>query len=427
VTLNVGPLPRKKPALASGPAQTAPSPLKRELGPAAKYDAQGRLIEQATPQGTLNWSYDAAGRITERTTAEGTTRYEYDAGTQGDGRLTKVTAPDGKSTAYSYDAAGQVAQSVQQLATGVELVTYKRYDSQGRQIAIAHSRRSTAGTSLIAGQAIERAAGGAVQGISTYAETASFNATTGAFTGSPTRIQRFTYDANARLTQERQYKGAELTAYLANQSAPATTATTYEYDAVGNRKTKTTTTAAGTESTTYTYDNNDRLTAETLTTATGSASTTSYTWDGNGNIASKTTPSQYTGYTFDADNRLIEVRQGASQATATSLARYGYDAEGQRIRKQTPQGTTHYLIDPTTAWPQVALEATGTTRTAYVWGHELRQQATGATGSMAASPSEDLIPLAGHLGTTMAAISKEGLTLERYEGSAWGGDGERGA
>lgn len=380
------------------------------------YDARGRLIALQTPQGDLAWTYDPAGRISERSTAEGTTGYSYD----GDGRLTTLTAPDGKTTSYVYDAAGRNTRSEQQLAGSDKLVTERRYDSSDRQVTIAHSKQSASATTLVAGQTIARGQGGAVTRIDSFDATASFDATTGAFSGNPARVQAFGYDANARLTAEHEYKGAQLSAFLADANAQATQATTYGYDSVGNRTSKTVATPAGTESTSYVYDANDRLTSETLTTATGSTVTTTYTWDGNGNLASKTTPSEYTGYVFDADNRLIEVRRGASSVSATSIARYGYDADGQRIRKETSAGTTHYLIDPTTTWPQVALEIQGAQRTAYVWGSELRQQARGTAGAVSTAPSEDLMPLQGHLGTTIAAIDRSGNIVERYEATAFG-------
>ena len=176
---------------------------------------------------------------------------------------------------------------------------------------------------------------------------------------------------------------------------------------------------AGSESTAYSYDGNDRLTSEVLTTATASTATTTYTWDGNGNLQSKTTPSEYTGFVFDADNRLIDVRRGTSQASANTVASFGYDADGQRIRKQTPDGsTTHYLIDPTTTWPQVVLESNGAQRTAYTWGDTLRQQTSSSAGN--ASTTEALVPLQGHHGTTIAAMDSQGSLVERYEASAFG-------
>jgi RHS repeat-associated protein len=382
------------------------------------YDAQGRLTQMVGPQGTLGWTYDAADRIVRRTTSEGSTDYEYD----GDGRLTRLVAPDGKATTYAYDAAGRFIRSEQQLdaAAGISLVTERRHDAQDRQVAVAHSRRQGAGTTLVAGQSITRGVGGAVSRIDTFDGSASFNAATGAFVGAPTRVQTFGYDANARLTSESVYKGAQLVAYLGNPAAPATQAITYAYDAVGNRTAKSVVTPTGAETTAYSYDANDRLTSEVLTTATGSTVPTSYTWDGNGNMASKTTPSEYTSYVFDADNRLIEVRRGPNQATAVTVASYGYDADGQRVRKTTPVGTTDFLIDPTTAWPQVVLESRGTERVAYVWGDSLRQQARGGQGTLFGNPSEDLTPLHGHLGSTIAAVDRLGSVVEFVEHDSFG-------
>lgn len=398
--------------------QTETGPTSAQGTTTYTYDAQGRLTGLAGPQGTLGWTYDAADRITRRSTREGNTDYEYD----GDGRLTRMVAPDGKPTTYTYDPAGRPLRSEQVLdaVAGVDLVTERRHDAQDRLIAIAHLRRQGGVSTLLAGQAISRGTGGAVSRIDTFDGTAAFVAATGSFTGNPSRVQTFGYDANARLTSERNYKGAELTAFLGNAAAPATQATTYAYDNVGNRTGRTVTTPAGTESTVYAYDSNDRLLNETLTTATGTTVTTTYTWDGNGNLASKSSPSDYTGYIFDADNRLVEVRRGATQGTATTVASYGYDGDGQRVRKSTAAGSTSFLIDPTPQWPQVVLESTPTQATIYVWGDALRQQISGAKGTAALAPAEALIPLAGHLNTTLAAIDTAGAVSESYLATAYG-------
>jgi RHS repeat-associated protein len=399
-----------------------------EVGPASSqgvttfvYDSRNRLVSLSSPQGDLAWAYDAVGRVTRRTTPEGSTSYEYDA----DGRLTRMVAPDAKATVYSYDPAGRLVRSEQQLDAGatIALVTERRYDAQDRPVAIAHGRRVGAVTALIAGQSIARGAGGAVVRIDTYDAAGSFDAASGAFAGTPIRIQTFGYDANARLMQENNYKGAQLAAFIANPSAAASQAMSYAYDAVGNRVGKTVVTPAGTDITTYSYDVNDRLTGELLTTSTGSTIATAYTWDGNGNLASKSAPGEYTGFVFDADNRLVEVRRGPNQAGAAVVVSYGYDANGRRIRKTTPAGTTSYLIDPTMTWPQVALETGATHRVAYVWGDGLEQQVRGPRGSVFAAPTEDLIPLTGHLGTTIGAADRSGTLVESYEATATGDQG----
>lgn len=385
-----------------------------------RYDERGRLVEMAAPQGTLSWTYDAAGRVTARATPEGTTRYAYD----GDGRLTQLTAPDGGITTYSFDAAGRIARSEQQLGGGVLLVTERRYDARDRQSAVAHSRIVGASASLVSGQLVSRGTGGAVTRIDTFDTAAAFNAATGAFTGNPVRVQTFGYDANARLVSESEYTGAELVAWLANSAAPATQATTYAYDKVGNRTTKTVVTGAGTETTAYAYDVNDRLTSETLTTSTGSTVLTGYSWDGNGNLASRSSSGAFTGYTFDAENRLIEVRQGASAGSAVPVATFAYDADGQRVRKQTAGQSFQFLVDSTMPSPQVVLEhqqagAAASSR-GYVWGAELRQQTRGGQGTLYGSPSEDLISLAGHQGNVIAAVDRGGNVVERYESDAFG-------
>lgn len=382
------------------------------------YDGLGRMTQMVSPQGTLSWGYDTAGRVVQRSTPEGTTAYQYD----GDGRLTQLAAPDGRTTTYAYDSAGRLLRSEQQLDTAANsaLVTAKRYDANDRLVSIAHSRRVGAGSTLIAGQRMTRGAAGVVNRIDTFDTSAGYDDASGSYSGAPIRVQTFGYDSGSRLVQENNYKGAQLTAWLANNASPATQSTTYTYDNVGNRSTKSVLTAAGTESTSYAYDSNDRLISETLATVTGSSVVTSYTWDGNGNMTAKQSPSEFIGYRFDADNRLVEVRRGATAGAATVAASYGYDADGQRVSKTTPTGTTQFLIDPTTSWPQVVMESTGTQRVTYTWGDSLTQQARGVAGSVASAPVEDLIPLQGHLGTTVAAIDRNGAVVETYERGAFG-------
>ena len=73
-----------------------------------RYDATERLLGTDSPLGQLGYSYDSAGNPTQRSAANaqasaGTSGHQYDAA----GRLAQVTAPDGKQTTYSYDAAGR--------------------------------------------------------------------------------------------------------------------------------------------------------------------------------------------------------------------------------------------------------------------------------------------------------------------------------
>jgi YD repeat-containing protein len=299
-----------------------------------QYDSDDRVSAVSGPTGDIRYGYDAAGNITERSYASGgfnagTTRYTYDDA----GRMTSVTAPDGKQARYTYDTAGRLATSERELAAKdgqpQVLVTYRAHDTADRQIAIATTRKTGAVETLIAGQAIVRTSGGTVQRLETY-RSGSYNAATGQFQGTADVAQAFQYDGNARLTRELRTK------------AGIATDTLYEYDAAGNRTKKTVIAAASTDITTYSYDSADRLTTESVSLAAGGSRVTTYTWDGNGNLAGKTEPGKVTLYRFDGQHRLIDIRVGATAAQAQATvptASYAYDASGNRIRKGGSRST----------------------------------------------------------------------------------------
>lgn len=89
----------------------------------------------------------------------------------------------------------------------------------------------------------------------------------------------------------------------------------YGYDAIGNRLWM----KEGAANSTYVYGTYNRIL---------SAGSTSYTYDNNGNLRSKTSSSTTTVYNYDFENRLTKVTQGAS-----TLGTYAYDPFGQRVKK----------------------------------------------------------------------------------------------
>lgn len=369
-----------------------------------RYDANDRLIQVTNPLGQITYSFDANGNVVERSVTNfGTIKSEYDAA----GRLTKVTAPDGKQTRYSYDAAGRVWMVERELnakdGQAQWLLTYNRYDSADRIIAVVEVKRIGTTETLIAGQSLTRLTGGTITRIETY-RSGTYDSATGQFTGTPATIQAFEYDRNARLTRETRTKDG------------ATTDTAYEYNAAGNRTKKTVTTAAGAEITTYSYDQADRLTQESTSVAAGGSRVTTYTWDGNGNLASKTEPGRVTLYRFDPQNRLIDIRIGATQAQAQAASpsvSYAYDVQGHRVKKGAAQAST-YLVDGTHAYAQVVLETRGGQNIAYVRGAQLIRQSQGS------SAAHDLFPLHGHLGTSLGAIDANGNVVEEVDADAFG-------
>jgi RHS repeat-associated protein len=151
--------------------------------------------------------------------------------------------------------------------------------------------------------------------------------------------------------------------------------------------------------------------------AAGGSRITTYAWDGNGNLASKTEPGKVTLYRFGPQSRLIDIRIGATQAEAQAAVpniTYSYDASGNRVRKGGAQAAS-YLIDGSYRYAQVALETNGVDSTAYVRGLQLTRQK-----HLNSSAAQDLLPLNGHLGTSLGAIDADGNAVEQVDVDAFG-------
>jgi len=189
---------------------------------------------------------------------------------------------------------------------------------------------------------------------------------------------------------------------------------------VGNRLSEART-GSVVKTTTYTYDANDRLTTEVVT-GTG-AGTTTYTYDTAGNLTQKDAPGGIEQYAYDDANRLREYTDTASQVT-----RYAYNHAGIRLSQtqnatgSTPS-TTHYLIDPNTAYAQVLEEhsqvgsGTKTLSALYVLGDDRISQYRPAAGSTAASTRHYH---ADGLGSTRLLTNTSATVTDRYTYHAFG-------
>ncbi len=108
-----------------------------------------------------------------------------------------------------------------------------------------------------------------------------------------------------------------------------TTKESYTYDAVGNRLS-----SLGVSP--YSYNTSNELT---------SLPGTTYTYDNNGNTATKVVSGATTSYTWDYENRLTQVTLPGTGGTVT----FKYDPFGRRVQKSFTVGstttTTNYLYD----------------------------------------------------------------------------------
>jgi len=247
----------------------------------------------------------------------------------------KTVKPVGSSVpiaTYDYDGVG----NRESVTHDNGIVTSYAYNRRNRLTGIQHKL----GATLLLGVAYTLDASGLRTGIT---ETGQIN-----------RSVAYSYDGVKRLT-------SETVTQLGNDRT-----TNWTYDRTGNRLTQTKSlgpvgSPTGTASTTYVYDANDRLETESLTlsgTVPGAvAGTTAYTHDAAGNTTKKVSPTETIDYVYDDANRLAEL-----QTLAGDVTRYAYAHDGIRL-SQTRDATganpvtTHYLIDPNTAYAQVIEEA----------------------------------------------------------------------
>jgi RHS repeat-associated protein len=284
------------------------------------YDLRERLIETATPQGTLTYAYDEAGNLNRVASSNGgvNSTYSYDALN----RCATVTSGAGMTT-YTFDDEGNL-QSVA-LPNGV--ATSYTYNGLNRLTNVASSKGGTvlASYGYTLGPAGNRTAVAELSG----------------------RTVAYGYDNLYRLVSET-IAGTAQSGVIG-----------YSYDAVGNRLGRTSTVAA-VPAQTNTVDANDRLASDS--------------YDANGN----TTGSDGTVYVYDFENRIQRVTK--PDGTTISIM---YDGDGNRVAKSVNGVTTSYLVDTNnlTGYAQVVEEIQdGNVVCAYTYGLDLiAQTRAGAT------------------------------------------------
>ena len=261
---------------------------------ALAYDNMGRLIGTTTGYTfltgrtfTASYSYDAASNRTGFTDPEGgASTYAYDTVN----RLTTLTPPAAYGTGsfgLSYDALSRRTQMTR--PNGVN--SNYTYDNLSRLLSVLHQ----AGASTIDG--------------ATYTVDAAGNRT--AKTDQLAGVtSNYAYDAIYELT---------------NVTQGTNTTESYTYDPVGNRLS-----SLGVSP--YSYNVSNQITAKPGVT---------YTYDSNGNTASKTDATGTTNYTWDYENRLTSVTLPGTGGTVA----FKYDPSGRRIYKSSSSGTSVYAYD----------------------------------------------------------------------------------
>ena len=296
---------------------------------ATTYDEMGRVATIGDGDYDFEYTWSIFGNLTSTTqdltglTDDVVFNYTYDVL----GRQTSVAATIGSTddyvNTYSYDNLGRITQITQSGTTGGNAVAEKRvdyaynddftratisryadlagttavaetekvFDELGRVTDIVHERAATefADYDLTWDAAGELTDFDFESLVGDYGETS------------------YTYDDTGQLT------GADYTSDWQDDES-------YVYDDNGNR-----TLVDGTTS--YTTGDHNRLTSD---------GTYNYTYDGEGNVLTKTNIStgESVQYTWDHRNRLTKVTYKNSGGTATKIVEYAYD-HGQRWVRKT--------------------------------------------------------------------------------------------
>ena len=309
-----------------------------------RYDNRNRLIEKATPEGTLSYSYNANGQVTNITSfnANGVVlNYAYDQLN----RLSDVLDPHTGHTTYTYDDVGNLRGFT--YPNGVN--HFYEYNALNRLTNLNVS----AGLSGLANYAYTLAPSG-------HRTSATESRVVNPLNPQVTTLTRlYGYDRTYRLTNET----------IGGTSYVNPSTLDYGYDRVGNRLSLAST-EPGLVSQLSSYDANDRLLSDTS--------------DSNGNTLTAPGFAQAQPDQYDYENRLVRRTEGGKTVVIV------YDGDGTRVKKTVTTATntltTRFLVDMVnpTGYAQVLEEITTDTANpqlltphvtrVYAYGHDLISQ-----------------------------------------------------
>ncbi len=383
------------------------------------YDVNGRLTERSYPVGTsVSFTYTATGRRASATDARGVATYSYNDRDQ----LVSMTAPEGWTLQYSWDAAGNRKELTTNLGAGGLFTTEYSYDAVGRLATVTDARSGVYAYGYDA--AGRRASLSYPNGVvTTYVHDAAsrlVNLQTGAPDGSVIQSYDYTLEPTGNrqaVTEQdgtvRTWEYDDLYRLIREEVRDGDGALVYDdaftYDPVGNRTQQVRTGSDGATATTvYAYDVRDRLLSEVV----AEGETTTYGWDSNGNLISKATAEGTTGYGWDTENRLVS----ALLPDGTLIANT-YDADGVRMAAAATAGgttaSTEYVTDTSGALSRVIAEVTeaGVLGVNYVRGGEL-------LGLL--RDGQERYVHADHLGSVRALTEPAAVIAGTYDYGAFG-------
>jgi RHS repeat-associated protein len=337
------------------------------IGELYNYSA-GRMVAAYHTNGrglTFNFDYETGVFVSMEDTAGRLTTFSY-----GDNGLESVSAPDGASSQYTYDASGRLSAITVNSAAATTVTTVFNYDTQHRISKVTEKSTSTTwGAKPDTATTFTYASGlttvtDANGKTSKYAHdtkgritstTDALNrkrsqtwtansdiasATDALGTGTNLNTTTYSYDGSNNVSGAQLPTGAAASAAYATGTScsapptgtsfqvkcstdPAGNKKSYEYDAAGNlTKQKDATTASGAIEFQKTYNSASSnvcggFAGQVCTTKDGKGNVTSYLYDGEGDLIKVTPPVPLgvTTYTHDSLGRVMSVKNGNSHTT----------------------------------------------------------------------------------------------------------------
>jgi len=271
------------------------------------YYADNRLHTLANKKGntflsTFNYAYDGNGNMAAKLELKGMTTYAYDAL----GRLKQVVEPDGRQTAYTFDAAGnRLAEAV--TVDNSVTTTWYAYNEQNRLLSTVEvsggAEKTTAFQYDNNGNEISRL----VSTISDGSPSPGFALSrAGAGSGDEITFEISGYDAYGRL----------VSVYNDNYAA------SYTYNHDGLRASKSVTEDGAASTTKFLY-NSGYIALE----LDGAGAQTAFNVFGGSSVISRTTTQSTDYYLYNGRGDVVQLTNSAGSVTAT----YDYDAFGNLL------------------------------------------------------------------------------------------------
>ncbi len=295
-----------------------------------EYNAKSKLVKQINPDGTeLSYTYDAVGNRTSVKVPSGTTKYSYDALN----RLSKVTAPDGKFTTYTYDAVGN-RETVTYPNGNVMTYTYDDLNRLINQVnkkadgTIISSYEYTLGLAGNRTKVVENT-GRTVE--YQYDDTYKLVKEKITFNGSVSEIS-YTYDAVGNRLEKNDNGAVTTYTYDANDRLLTEGGKNYTYDKNGN----TLSVVGEGQNITYKYDYNNRMIS-----LNDGTNITLYEYDADGNRVSKSVNGNKTYYVVDRNRDYTQVLEERNSTGLVVSFIYGDDL----ISQQRSGVESYYIYD----------------------------------------------------------------------------------